>query len=195
MCLRRLSDFTNSQTISQACCRSINPVYVKLAVSLKWACGAVGSALPWHGRGRRFEPVRVHQSPNVQLLRIQTQPPRAVAGLRTLICRIRYLCSLNLRAADIERACDPTIKQHAPTSSHRDDGSGTALMVGALSESASDGYPSRAGLIELISATSIGPPAPVLSRIAKLNWSGTSMDSGFDVRVTVKRRKSPGVNG
>jgi len=26
-----------------------------------WACGAVGSALPWHGRGRRFEPVQVHQ--------------------------------------------------------------------------------------------------------------------------------------
>jgi hypothetical protein len=27
-----------------------------------WACGAVGSALPWHGRGRRFEPVQVHQT-------------------------------------------------------------------------------------------------------------------------------------
>src|ERR1700730_19433415 len=26
-----------------------------------WACGAVGSALPWHGRGRRFEPDQVHQ--------------------------------------------------------------------------------------------------------------------------------------
>ena len=25
-----------------------------------WACGAVGSALSWHGRGRRFEPVQVH---------------------------------------------------------------------------------------------------------------------------------------
>src|SRR6266566_840286 len=28
---------------------------------LTWACGAVGSALPWHGRGRRFEPDQVHQ--------------------------------------------------------------------------------------------------------------------------------------
>jgi hypothetical protein len=28
---------------------------------VKWACGAVGSALPWHGRGRRFEPDQVHQ--------------------------------------------------------------------------------------------------------------------------------------
>jgi hypothetical protein len=27
-----------------------------------WACGAAGSALPWHGRGRRFDPDQVHQS-------------------------------------------------------------------------------------------------------------------------------------
>ena len=27
-----------------------------------WACGAVGSALPWHGRGHRFEPDQVHQN-------------------------------------------------------------------------------------------------------------------------------------
>src|SRR5271165_2011312 len=27
----------------------------------KWACGAAGSALPWHGRGRRFDPGQVHQ--------------------------------------------------------------------------------------------------------------------------------------
>ena len=27
-----------------------------------WACGAAGSALPWHGRGRRFDPGQVHQS-------------------------------------------------------------------------------------------------------------------------------------
>ena len=26
----------------------------------KWACGAAGSALPWHGRGRRFDPDQVH---------------------------------------------------------------------------------------------------------------------------------------
>lgn len=25
-----------------------------------WAVGAVGSALPWHGRGHRFEPGTVH---------------------------------------------------------------------------------------------------------------------------------------
>jgi hypothetical protein len=27
-----------------------------------WACGAAGSALPWHGRGHRFDPDQVHQS-------------------------------------------------------------------------------------------------------------------------------------
>jgi hypothetical protein len=27
-----------------------------------WACGAAGSALPWHGRGRRFDPHRPYQS-------------------------------------------------------------------------------------------------------------------------------------
>ncbi len=27
-----------------------------------WACGAAGSALPWHGRGRRFDPDQVHQT-------------------------------------------------------------------------------------------------------------------------------------
>jgi hypothetical protein len=26
-----------------------------------WACGAAGSARPWHGRGRRFDPDQVHQ--------------------------------------------------------------------------------------------------------------------------------------
>src|ERR1700704_6094689 len=30
-------------------------------LSRKWACGAAGSALPWHGRGRRFDPDQVHQ--------------------------------------------------------------------------------------------------------------------------------------
>src|ERR1700712_5163487 len=27
----------------------------------EWACGAAGSALPWHGRGHRFDPDQVHQ--------------------------------------------------------------------------------------------------------------------------------------
>src|SRR5579871_6914906 len=31
----------------------------------KWACGAVGSALPWHGRGREFESHQVHQFPRL----------------------------------------------------------------------------------------------------------------------------------
>ena len=30
--------------------------------SQEWACGAAGSALPWHGRGHRFDPGQVHQN-------------------------------------------------------------------------------------------------------------------------------------
>src|SRR5580692_11311094 len=42
----------------------------------KWACGAAGSALPWHGRGHRFDPDQVHQS---QLNRsVKTLAPRLV---------------------------------------------------------------------------------------------------------------------
>ncbi len=32
--------------------------------SSEWACGAAGSALPWHGRGHRFDPGQVHQQIN-----------------------------------------------------------------------------------------------------------------------------------
>src|SRR5713226_8178926 len=34
-----------------------------------WACGAAGSALPWHGRGRRFDPDQVHQNSSWIFLR------------------------------------------------------------------------------------------------------------------------------
>jgi hypothetical protein len=40
--------------------KSSNPP--RLAVVDVWACGAAGSALPWHGRGRRFDPDQVHQT-------------------------------------------------------------------------------------------------------------------------------------
>ena len=36
-------------------------VRVEFGSSVVWACGAVGSALPWHGRGREFESHQVHQ--------------------------------------------------------------------------------------------------------------------------------------
>src|SRR5712671_8030543 len=41
------------------------PIWRTWAFCLQlWACGAAGSALPWHGRGRRFDPDQVHQSFN-----------------------------------------------------------------------------------------------------------------------------------
>jgi hypothetical protein len=43
----------------------------------KWACGAAGSALPWHGRGRRFDPDQVHQNQQLRQLLI---PMRVLKG-------------------------------------------------------------------------------------------------------------------
>src|SRR5260370_39862386 len=41
---------------------SLDPNLSDFGLSLHtWACGAAGSALPWHGRGRRFDPGQVHQ--------------------------------------------------------------------------------------------------------------------------------------
>jgi hypothetical protein len=45
-----------------------------------WACGAAGSALPWHGRGHRFDPGQVHQS-NQQLTRDASGDPNVALGL------------------------------------------------------------------------------------------------------------------
>src|SRR5208282_4005873 len=40
---------------------SIRNCLLRLFRHPSWACGAAGSALPWHGRGRRFDPDQVHQ--------------------------------------------------------------------------------------------------------------------------------------
>src|SRR5271163_2934159 len=41
-----------------------------------WACGAAGSALPWHGKGRRFDPHRPYHPSSCW---IDTQRNRAAA--------------------------------------------------------------------------------------------------------------------
>ena len=52
-CVRRAPGLTNPA----------RPVTIReLHPCSKWACGAAGSALPWHGRGHRFDPDQVHQS-------------------------------------------------------------------------------------------------------------------------------------
>ena len=43
------------------------------------ACGAVGSALPWHGRGREFESHQVHQTFQS---RTAPCPPNTIAGIQ-----------------------------------------------------------------------------------------------------------------
>ena len=52
-----------------------------------WACGAVGSALPWHGRGRGFESLQVHQTS-----RRLTTPP---FSLNSRDRRIRSRCQVS----------------------------------------------------------------------------------------------------
>src|SRR5580698_509724 len=42
-------------------CRPGSPADGTIQFSRVWACGAVGSALPWHGRGQGFESLQVHQ--------------------------------------------------------------------------------------------------------------------------------------
>ncbi len=43
-----------------------------------WACGAAGSALPWHGRGRRFDPDQVHQKHPEPLLKSFEHPVKQI---------------------------------------------------------------------------------------------------------------------
>jgi hypothetical protein len=54
----------------------------------EWACGAAGSALPWHGRGRRFDPDQVHQFFNNHLR--QLLPELAVRSGNISVAGIRF---------------------------------------------------------------------------------------------------------
>ena len=53
----------DSLTISRQSAKMIEVIRTTHSCPQKWACGAAGSALPWHGRGRRFDPDQVHQIP------------------------------------------------------------------------------------------------------------------------------------
>ena len=57
--------------------RFINSFYFDMIEKslVAWACGAVGSALPWHGRGREFESHQVHQT-----LQALTRLPRCLTS-------------------------------------------------------------------------------------------------------------------
>jgi hypothetical protein len=62
-----------------------------------WACGAAGSALPWHGRGRRFDPDQVHQNyfncPSFKFCRVKSLADSISAVLVT-----SWLDFLNIQA-------------------------------------------------------------------------------------------------
>src|SRR3954465_8885710 len=62
---RQVSSCSGELTYSAQSARIVKSLLLKkFSASLPsmWACGAAGSALPWHGRGRRFDPDQVHQS-------------------------------------------------------------------------------------------------------------------------------------
>jgi hypothetical protein len=57
-------DLRRLRLTTLACCEKINMRPNLGAFPAEtWACGAAGSALPWHGRGRRFDPDQVHPFP------------------------------------------------------------------------------------------------------------------------------------
>ena len=57
----------------------------------KWACGAAGSALPWHGRGRRFDPDQVHQ---ILTPKIHKSSRRRAIGSNTSLVGASFFSSL-----------------------------------------------------------------------------------------------------
>jgi hypothetical protein len=73
----------------------ITAALLSILHSQSWACGAAGSALPWHGRGRRFDPDQVHQFKppwNQSLFRSlrhwQKMPARIREGASCLPCLV-----------------------------------------------------------------------------------------------------------
>ena len=70
-----------------------------------WACGAAGSALPWHGRGHRFDPDQVHQSN--QQLRAHIPGTGRIAGRRPAGSCYFVIWGLQDNQRDIEgEGCD-----------------------------------------------------------------------------------------
>jgi hypothetical protein len=52
----------SSEVVLPMACTTMVTVPASGSEDLMWACGAAGSALPWHGRGHRFDPDQVHQN-------------------------------------------------------------------------------------------------------------------------------------
>jgi hypothetical protein len=67
-----------------------------------WACGAAGSALPWHGRGRRFDPDQVHHFRQADVAQLVEQPirNRQVSGSSPLVGSISNLPDVSARCSE-----------------------------------------------------------------------------------------------
>src|ERR1017187_1170212 len=56
-----------------------------------WACGAAGSALPWHGRGHRFDPDQVHQATLSESMTYRTKISAALVQFGVNWCQFFFL--------------------------------------------------------------------------------------------------------
>src|SRR5260370_40428176 len=76
-------------------------------LSRLWACGAVGSALPWHGRGRRFDPDQVHHFNPPRISHFKRNHP---AGLPTVGESAVNRLLIRKTCLDLLENCAPTLR-------------------------------------------------------------------------------------
>ena len=76
-----------------------------------WACGAAGSALPWHGRGHRFDPDQVHHRINKLANRLEKRD--------TLVLTLRlsqHVLRFSLSSPEEHRPPGPMLRGSRPQS-------------------------------------------------------------------------------
>jgi hypothetical protein len=78
-----------------------------------WACGAAGSALPWHGRGRRFDPDQVHQ--NSPFRRFRPHPSRQREASPRSVTAVNAITEISIQGRILVRpACHfSSVSAHA----------------------------------------------------------------------------------
>src|SRR5665213_3279082 len=73
---------------------------------LVWACGAVGSALPWHGRGQGFESLQVHQNKAQQNMDLRKCLRASTSRKRSRGVHLESkLAKIRTPAAALDRTC------------------------------------------------------------------------------------------
>src|ERR1700728_2237295 len=125
----------------------------------QWACGAVGSALPWHGRGRRFEPDQVHQ------ILPATQKEAGQTSLAPII---------NAQGITKAFGADPLFQDVSFTVSEGD-------RIGLIGPNGSG----KSTLLRILAGT-ISPDSGELAVRKRLRFSFVEQDSQFESGETVR---------